>query len=139
MTQAQWRLPATARSVPEARRQVARTLHEWALDGLSDTAILLTSELVTNAVLHARTDVVVTVVREAHGARIAVTDGSPLPPSLRRHSMTSTTGRGVQLLDQLADTWSADADGDGKTVWFRLSTSRDPWTQPVTPERARRR
>lgn len=106
---------------------MARTLQSWGFDALVDTAMLLTSEVVTNAVLHARTDVVVEVVREADGARVGVRDGSPLPPALRRHSDTSTTGRGLRLLDQLADSWSADRSGDGKTIWFALSTTRDPW------------
>jgi len=126
-TEAQWRLPAAARSVPEARRCVMQTLAAWGLDGLTETAVLLTSELVTNSVLHARTDVVVTVTREPDGARVAVTDGSPLPPALRHHSSTATTGRGIRLLDQLADSWHAEPSGAGKTVWFSLSRSRDPW------------
>jgi anti-sigma regulatory factor (Ser/Thr protein kinase) len=119
--------------VPEARRFVARTLREWKLDVIADTAMLLTSELVTNAVLHARTDVTVDVTRTNDGVRVAITDGSPLPPALRHHSMTATTGRGIHLLDQLADEWQADATLDGKTVWFTLSTTRDPWSDTGPP------
>lgn len=122
-----WRLPAAARSVPEARRNVTTTLHEWGLDGMVDTARLLTSELVTNAVLHARTDMTVTVEEQGRGVRISVADHSPVSPALRHHSTTATTGRGLRLLDELADAWSVADDRDGKTVWFSLTTDRDPW------------
>lgn len=122
-----WRLPASARSVPEARRNITTTLGEWGLDGMVDTARLLTSELVTNAVLHARTEMTLTVEEQGRGVRIAVTDRSPVSPALRHHSATATTGRGLRLLNQLADAWSVTSDNGGKTVWFSLTADRDPW------------
>jgi len=123
-----WRLSATARSVPEARRLVATTLHDWGYDGLVETARLLTSELVTNAVLHARTEMTVAVEDVGGAARVSVTDASPVPPSLRHHSPTATTGRGLRLLDQLAREWSVDESNGGKTVWFTLADDVDPWS-----------
>ena len=122
-----WRLPASARSVPEARRNITTTLGAWGLDGMVDTARLLTSELVTNAVLHARTEMTLTVEEQGRGVRIAVTDRSPVAPALRHHSATATTGRGLRLLNQLADAWSVTADNGGKTVWCSLTSDRDPW------------
>jgi anti-sigma regulatory factor (Ser/Thr protein kinase) len=127
VTRETWQLPPTARSVPQARRHIASTLEHWHLETLVDTACLLVSELVTNAVLHARTPMTLAVARAGDGVRISVTDGSPVSPSLRRHSDTATTGRGLRLLDQLADAWKAEGNGNGKSVWFMLSTSRDPW------------
>ena len=127
MNRQSWRLPASARSVPEARQQVAAALHDWGYDGLLETARLLTSELVTNAVLHARTEMTVTVEDTEHGVRVSVTDSSPVPPSLRHHSTTATTGRGIRMLDQLAREWSVDEDDGGKTVWFTLADNVDPW------------
>jgi anti-sigma regulatory factor (Ser/Thr protein kinase) len=127
MRRQQWRLPASARSVPEARSNVAATLEQWHFDGLVDTARLLTSELVTNAVLHARTEMTLSIEEQDGGIRVSVTDSSPVSPALRRHSSNSTTGRGLQLIDQLADAWSVDDDNGGKTVWFALTTDRDPW------------
>jgi anti-sigma regulatory factor (Ser/Thr protein kinase) len=127
MRHQQWRLPASARSVPEARRHVAAALELWQFDGLVDTARLLTSELVTNAVLHARTAMTLSLEEQDGGIRVSVTDNSPVSPALRRHSANSTTGRGLQLIDQLADAWSVDDDNGGKTVWFALRTDRDPW------------
>jgi len=128
MDRQSWRLPATARSVPEARQHVVTALQEWGYDGLVETARLLTSELVTNAVLHARTEMTVSVEDSEVGVRIAVTDASPVPPSLRHHSTTATTGRGLRLLDQLAREWSVDDTNGGKTVWFTLADDVDPWS-----------
>jgi anti-sigma regulatory factor (Ser/Thr protein kinase) len=127
MTEVHWRFPPAARSVPEARRAVSATLFEWGMDGLVDTVVLLASEIVTNAVLHARTDLTVSVSTEGSGVRVTVLDGSPVPPALRHHSATSTTGRGIQLLDMLADSWQAELSPQGKAVWFTVSSERDPW------------
>src|SRR3954470_18360031 len=128
MNRQSWRFPATARSVPEARQQVTAALRQWEYDVLLETARLLTSELVTNAVLHARTEMTVTVEDTGNGVRISVTDSSPVSPSLRRHSPTATTGRGLRMLDQLAREWSVDDDNGGKTVWFTLAEDVDPWS-----------
>ena len=122
-----WQLPPTARSVPQARQHVATTLHRWNLDPLTETTRLLTSELVTNAVLHARTPMTLTVEAVGSGVRVAVTDGSPIPPAMRRHSVTATTGRGLRLLTQLADSWNVEDSGAGKTVWFTLTAASDGW------------
>lgn len=135
MSHASWQLPPVARSVPQARQHVGAALRQWGLDGLADTACLLTSELVTNAVLHARTSMTVSIVEKDNGVRVSVTDGSPVPVALRRHSTTATTGRGLQLLDQLADAWSVEEAGGGKTVWFTLSAGRDPWQRPASATR----
>lgn len=128
MDRQSWRLPATARSVPEARQHVVTVLQEWGYLGLVETARLLTSELVTNAVLHARTEMTVSIQDSDNGVRISVTDSSPVPPSLRRHSVTATTGRGLRLLNQLAREWSVDENDGGKTVWFTLADDVDPWS-----------
>src|SRR5687767_2575684 len=94
------RLPPRTSSVPEARRFVVRQLALWSLDDLQDTVALLTSELVSNAVLHARTEIVVTATDLGGGAvQVDVSDLSPVAPVQRRHSEEATTGRGVQLLD----------------------------------------
>jgi anti-sigma regulatory factor (Ser/Thr protein kinase) len=112
----------------EARGHIRDTLDAWALTPLCDAALLLTSEVVTNALLHARTQITLFAERlGADGVRISVADGSPVAPSLRRHSGTATTGRGLQLLGQLADAWDTDLTLDGKTVWFTLRGDRDPW------------
>ena len=127
MSGERWEFPPAARSAVLARREVSAVLVRWGLDDLVDAAQLLTSELVTNSVLHARTPVTVSVARKRGQVRVAVSDGSPIEPSMRRHSMTATTGRGLQMLTSLADDWGSDATTTGKTVWFTLSTDRDHW------------
>ena len=121
-------LAPTAHSSSLGRRFVTDALTDWGLLDLLDAAELLTSELVTNAVLHARTAIVVSVTRDSpDGVTVRVRDGSPVRPQLRRHSADSTTGRGVQLLRQLASSWDVTVDAGGKTVAFSLVVGVDPW------------
>lgn len=119
---AELRLPPTTDSVPAARRFARDQLR--ASDADVDTAILLVSEVVTNAVLHARSDFLLAVDDFGVRARIAVTDGSPVPPRLHNFAVESATGRGLRLLDQLALRWGVDPGdgGHGKVVWFEVGT-----------------
>jgi anti-sigma regulatory factor (Ser/Thr protein kinase) len=110
-----------------ARAFVLSLLGAWGLDELCDTVALLTSEVVTNAVLHAASPLAVRVTRLDDGVRVAITDGSLSQPARRRHSQEATTGRGLQLLDDLSDDWGSEATASGKTVWFTASTASDPW------------
>lgn len=120
-------LPATARSVTDARRFVLGALDTWHLDDLADTAALLTSEVVTNAVLHARTPIELVVRRLRDGIGVDVTDGSRNAPQARGATSESTNGRGLALLDQLASTWDVTMNRTGKTVRFTITGDRDPW------------
>lgn len=122
-------LPPTTDSVPTARRFVREALRGCNVD--IDTAMLLVSEVVTNAVLHARSDILLSVHDPAPGAervRIEVHDGSPVTP--RRHTYTalSATGRGLRLLEQLAEDWGVESQVDGKSVWFDVGPpSEEAW------------
>jgi anti-sigma regulatory factor (Ser/Thr protein kinase) len=123
-------LPPTTASVPMARRFVQARLVDGATD--VDTAALLVSEVVTNAILHARTTVTLTVEIEDDVVRITVRDGSPVQPRLHSFAPTSTTGRGLRLLDQLAKRWGVDADPatGGKVVWFEVGEpSEAAWAE----------
>ena len=86
---------------------------------------LLTSELATNAVRHAGTSFTVTVEQLDHEIRVAVTDGSSAAPTPRAPSPAEPSGRGLHILDVLADSWGTEFGDDAKTTWFSLSTSRD--------------
>ena len=120
-------LPATARSVTEARRFVVDALSNWRLERLADTLALLTSEVVTNAVLHARTPMELVVRRLRDGVAVEVTDGSRQRPRVRRTTAESTNGRGIALLEQLASTWDVTLHRAGKTVRFTVTGDSDPW------------
>ncbi len=117
------RLPAQATSASEARGLVRRLLGDVGRDDLGEPAALLVSEVVTNALLHAGTPVDLRLSYD-HGSLLAeVGDGTPHLPSMRRYGSSSGTGRGLRLLDQMADEWGVNAREGGKTVWFRLSAA----------------
>ena len=115
-------LPADARSPKRARDFVVDTLQGWKLDGHLGVAKLLTSELVANAVMHARTDLTVTVERDERRQvfKVSVADGVRTPPRRRRFSPWATTGRGVAIVEAAATDFGTDQSEDGKIVWFEL-------------------
>ena len=118
-------LPCDASSVGVARRLLRHelsTLRHADVDAdLADAAGLLVSELVTNAIVHARTDVTLRVTIRRGVLRIEVADGSPVVPTPRRTSALAGTGRGLQLVDRLANRWGVQKSRGGKTIWFELS------------------
>lgn len=120
-------LPAHPSSSRDARRWVTDRLAELGLDPLADAVELLTSEVVTNALIHAGTPMVLRVRTEGQGVRVEVRDGSPTPPARRHYSATATTGRGVEMLDSLADDWGWRPDPEGKAVWFTVLHAREVW------------
>ncbi|MEO5710048.1 MAG: PAS domain S-box protein [Nocardioidaceae bacterium] len=115
------RLPPQPSSVAEARAHVRRLLGATGREDLLETAVLLTSEVVTNALLHAGTDIDVGAVLDDAGLRIEIGDGSPHLPSRRRYAATAGTGRGLLMLEALVDDWGVSQHRGGKTVWFRVS------------------
>lgn len=115
-------LPPHGSSVGEARRFVARALTDHGLDHLVDDAALATSELVANAVLHARTTVTLRLTVEHGHVRVEVADGSATLPVLRGYGSHATTGRGLALVAALAAALGTESRPDGKVVWFTLPT-----------------
>jgi hypothetical protein len=91
-------------------------------------AALLTSELVTNAVLHAATPLCVTLHILPDRIRVDVADGNPSFPSIKEYGKEAATGRGLTLFNTLASNWGVQAVEDGKIVWFEL-----PVEFPVAP------
>jgi anti-sigma regulatory factor (Ser/Thr protein kinase) len=122
-------LPADGRAAGLARRVVRRRLESWQLDDLLDTAVLLASEVVSNVIVHTASAPAIALARDGAGVRVTVVDESPVPPRRRWHSATATTGRGLQLLQDLADDWGWDRRGVGKAVWFVLHGDRESWTE----------
>lgn len=121
-------LPPQAASVGAGRRFVLERATTWGLAELADTAVLLTSELLTNSVLHARTDIELSIDRLPDGSlEICVRDASDVSPRRRRHSPDGTTGRGIELLDRLAASWEVTTQGTGKCVRFVVAAGVDPW------------
>jgi anti-sigma regulatory factor (Ser/Thr protein kinase) len=117
----------------DARRWLLGRLDELGCPELGDVALLLLSEAVTNAVLHARSDVEVRVAVWGTGVRVEVQDGSGRPPALRRPSTAATTGRGTTLMQALADDWGWRAVPEGKVVWFDVLAEREAWPLDGAP------
>lgn len=105
-------------TVGDARRFVEQTLSSWGADELAWTAMLLVTELTTNAVLHASTSYDVRLEQRGGGTiRIGVSDGSARKPRPRDYALDATTGRGLGLVESLAAAWGTSTRTNGKTVW----------------------
>ncbi|MDR3032629.1 MAG: SpoIIE family protein phosphatase, partial [Kitasatospora sp.] len=117
-----WTLPAEPTAVSRARRLVRGTLADWGAEELTDTAELLVSELVTNAVRYASAPI---GVRLTLGDLLLVEISDPLPdPPRERHAGAGDEGgRGLELVRRLALRWGTRAEGLGKVVWFELSNT----------------
>ena len=112
-------MDGTPSSVGSARAFVEATLSAWSLGELIDTATLLTSELATNAVLHARTSYRLSIVLD-DDLTIEVADGSSALPAGGAPDPQAERGRGLIVLDHLADRWGTRSEHAGTTVWFAL-------------------
>jgi MEDS: MEthanogen/methylotroph, DcmR Sensory domain len=110
------------RGPADARRFVIETLTAWGCGHLIDDAAVVTTELATNAVLHARTDFTVTICRRPDGTiRVAVRDSSLSPPQRRQPRPFDRSGRGLRLVEAMATGWGADLLPGGKVVWAQLT------------------
>ena len=113
-------LPPRPDSAAVARRFVAGAL-EATDDEQREIAVLLTSELVTNALLYAQSPITVRVVQRGSTYRVGVRDDASTDVRPRKVGIDATSGRGLSLVQQLSATWGVDhADGSGKEVWFEL-------------------
>ncbi len=128
-------VPSVTQSVSVARRFVSAELADAGVeDDLVDTAVLLVSEIVTNAVLHAQTDVSINL-HAGRGVLVEVVDHSTHLPRRRGHHEESVTGRGLELVEMLADGYGVHTlPGTGKAVWFTLGGAPAPapggWVLP---------
>ena len=124
-------LPAVPSSATRAR-QLAREVVASYPPEVSDTVALLVTELVTNAVLHARTDVSVHIDVAPPLVRLSVADGSSRLPAIREYSTDDVTGRGLAMVAALASQWGVEATADGKSVWCEIVIP-DPDSQERSP------
>ncbi|MGW4894473.1 ATP-binding protein [Kitasatospora sp. NPDC004240] len=118
--------PADLVAVGAVRHRLRTALSRWGVPELADTAELLSSELVTNALLHTGDGAVFDAVLSADlRLRIEVRDGAARLPGRRRdpEAEYATSGRGLMLVEALADDWGVQLRGDGKVTWFELAHS----------------
>jgi anti-sigma regulatory factor (Ser/Thr protein kinase) len=120
------RLNRDPRSAGRARQFIADFCSAANLPAdICETAALLTSELVTNAVLHGQTSAAIEVHRPGDALRIAVRDDNPhLRVSRGDHDPPAESGRGLKIVAMLADGWGVEATQDGKAVWFQLRLAK---------------
>ena len=112
-------LEPVVESTTQARHWVSARLSDLPLE-VAECAALLTSELVTNAVLHAATPLSVTLHVLSGRIRVDVADGSPVIPALKEYGPDAATGRGLTLFNTLASGWGVHPVPGGKIVWFEL-------------------
>jgi anti-sigma regulatory factor (Ser/Thr protein kinase) len=110
------------RAPAHARHTVRQACADWGFDHLMNIAELVTSELVTNAVRHARTDVDVEVLQRGDFVHLRVRDQSTAVPRLRPGTGPSlgSGGRGLRLVDVYASGWGYVRSADGKVVWATM-------------------
>ncbi|MFD3541952.1 SpoIIE family protein phosphatase [Streptomyces sp. NPDC058662] len=133
------------RSVAAARAFVRDTLQGWGFADIVDDAVVLTSELVTNAVVHAGTSAEVLCLRAEDGVRVEVADRYPerelplqLPGERPYADPDRENGRGLMLCAALATRWGVEYTAAHKHVWFRLDLPDRPVgtrsSGPVVPD-----
>jgi anti-sigma regulatory factor (Ser/Thr protein kinase) len=106
--------------VGRARHAARAQLVEWGLQQACDFAELLISELVTNAVRHARGLVRISLSAADGLLRCEVEDSSPVPPSPRAACRDDEGSRGLLLVEVLSSGWGSIPTGRGKLVWFEV-------------------
>lgn len=116
-------LPENCR-VAHMRRITAAHLRYWDLTALADSATVVVSELVTNAIQHGQGPVGLRVTRSTHALRIEVTDGTPAPARMRCADAADEGGRGLLLVAALSDNWGVSPDGTTTWATFALPTGR---------------
>ncbi|MEU6256637.1 SpoIIE family protein phosphatase [Streptomyces sp. NPDC047043] len=124
---------SVAQAEPErvavARQQLRELLHDWGSQDQIDSAVLLLSEMLTNVLVH--TDADALLLAEVRGEtgerrmRVEVTDTSDDLPHKRRPGELASSGRGLVLIELLADAWGVAPQGEGKSIWFELYESED--------------
>lgn len=122
---------SVAQAEPErvavARQQLRELLHDWASEDQVDSAVLLLSETLTNVLVH--TDADALLLAEVRGepgdrrVRVEVTDTSDDLPHRRSPGELASSGRGLMLIELLAQAWGVDPRGEGKSIWFEFYES----------------
>ncbi|MCX4981978.1 SpoIIE family protein phosphatase [Streptomyces sp. NBC_00572] len=111
--------------IAEAREQMRQLLHDWADEDQLDSAVLMVSEMVTNVLVHTDGDALfvaeVACGEKSRRLRVEVSDTSDELPHKRHPGEMASSGRGLLLMEMLADAWGVDPRGEGKAIWFELN------------------
>jgi anti-sigma regulatory factor (Ser/Thr protein kinase) len=124
-------LPPEPQSAGAARRFTRHVCRQAHLDpDTSHSAILLTSETVTNAIIHGRSEVRLTVIVRAHGVRVEVGDDNSRPPVAQAEDPNALDGRGMAMIQATASAWGVERAAYGKVVWFEIDAAPAPGVNP---------
>lgn len=119
----------THNAVPAARRRVMEAVRGWGL-GVSEERLddlrLLTSEVITNAIVHTHASCAVHVRWTGSRIRLEATDTGAGRPRKETAAPDEESGRGLLLVSMLSAAWGTRSDRAGKVVWFELTVSTDP-------------
>ncbi|MFF2850160.1 SpoIIE family protein phosphatase [Streptomyces sp. NPDC058001] len=127
--------------IASVRQQLRELLHDWSDPDQVDSAVLMVSEMATNVLVHTDGDAL--MVAEVAGEpgrrtlRVEVADGSDDLPHKREPGELASSGRGLVLMELLADAWGVDPRGQGKSIWFEQyerSTEQPDSTEAETAE-----
>ncbi|MFE0806831.1 SpoIIE family protein phosphatase [Streptomyces sp. NPDC058848] len=116
--------------IATAREHLRDLLHDWPSEDQLDASVLLLSEMLTNVLVH--TDADALLVAEVTGEpgerriRVEVTDSGDDLPHKRRPGEMASSGRGLMLVEMLADEWGVAPRGDGKSIWYEVYESTAP-------------
>jgi serine/threonine-protein kinase RsbW len=109
-------------SVRRARVFTAGVLGDDGVEAsVIELAVLLVSEVVTNAAVHAQSTIRVTVHVDSHWVRVEVEDEGQGQPVLRVPAQSELQGRGLAVVDRLSTDWGTDPHDRGKVVWFEIA------------------
>lgn len=114
-------LPPEPASATRARQLARERLSVACPPDVLETIALLVTELVTNAILHARTPLQLVIETHPHHVRLCVEDSSPEQPEIHRYEADAVTGRGLALVESLSSSWGVDATPAGKVVWCDIA------------------
>jgi anti-sigma regulatory factor (Ser/Thr protein kinase) len=119
-------LEQTAEAPRVARTFVQEVVTRSGLDGMGSTLVLLTSELVTNAVRHGAGPLRIKVYVRDNEVVIEVMDSGPMLPQQRSGAGDSDAGRGLTLVSLLSGSWGVEPHALGKTVWCSVPRQAAP-------------
>jgi anti-sigma regulatory factor (Ser/Thr protein kinase) len=120
---------------PSSPARARRFVHAFSArnalsDPVNDRLVLVSCELVTNAVLHAGTPLTLSLELHRDLVRVSVKDGAAELPALRNSQPEALTGRGLRLVAETSRVWGVDPAGLGKTVWAEIGLSSDRQPAP---------
>jgi anti-sigma regulatory factor (Ser/Thr protein kinase) len=125
LRRAETTLPRDPRSAAAAREFVGAAIDEWGCGDPDQVIALLTSEIITNAVRHAEGTIGLGVfMLDAGTIRVEASDGSPHTTVTPRSEPDDDGGRGLHIVERLAQRWGTDRDEAGKAVWFEARVVR---------------